>query len=86
MSFDGVTYEPDIDHDRLTGQLAAVKQLMADGEWRTLDDISFVVNGSVSGISARLRDLRKKRFGSHTVERRRTETPGVFEYRLIVNT
>lgn len=86
MSFDGVTYDPELDHDRLRSQLAAVKQLMVDGEWRTLDDISFVVNGSVSGISARLRDLRKKRFGSHTVERRRAETPGVFEYRLIVNT
>lgn len=85
MHFDGETYDPEIDHSRLASQLAEVKKLMSDGEWRTLDDIAFIVPASIASISARLRDLRKERFGSHTVDRRRTPEPGVFEYRLIVN-
>ena len=85
--FDGDTYEPEIDHDRLSTQLQAVKMLMADGEWRTLDEINLVVPGSVAGISARLRDLRKDKFGGYIVERRRSHIAiaGLFEYRLAVN-
>lgn len=85
VDFDGDTYERDLDHDRLHSQLETVKQLMADGEWRTLDDIAFIVTGSVASISARLRDLRKEKFGGHLVDRRRGLGPGVFEYRLVVN-
>ena len=88
MQFDGETYEEELDHDRLSTQLQAVKNLMSDGEWRTLDEIAFIVTGSIASISARLRDLRKEKFGAHTVERRRVdsaESAGLFEYRLIVN-
>lgn len=84
--FDGKTYVAAQDSDRLSSQLATVKMLMEDGEWRTLDDIAFMVAGSIAGISARLRDLRKPRYGSHMVERRRCQHPGLFEYRLLVNT
>lgn len=83
--FDGETYESDLDHGRLATQLTAVRQLMSDGEWRTLDEISLIVSGTIPAISARLRDLRKEKFGGHTVERRRAQISGLFEYRLIVN-
>jgi hypothetical protein len=37
---------------------------------------------SDSSITARLRDLRKDRFGRHTVELRKREGSRAFEYRL----
>ncbi len=83
--FDGETYEAEHDEDRLGTLLTEVKTLMADGVWRTLAEIQAQVGrGSEAGISARLRDLRKEKFGSCTVERRRRGDPkeGLFEYRL----
>jgi hypothetical protein len=85
MDFDGGTIEPALDAPRLGALLTAVRDLMHDGRWRTFAEIqSSIGMGSEGGISARLRDLRKERFGSHTVERRRRGVPsdGLFEYRL----
>jgi hypothetical protein len=62
---------------------------MKDGVWRTLSEIEKVlgVGHSQAGISARLRDFRKEKFGGHTVERRRrgNAAKGLHEYRLIIN-
>ena len=84
--FSGSTYDPEHDGERLGGQLYRVFALMRDSEWRTLGEIASVAGGSEAGISARLRDCRKDRFGGHTVERRRRGEPkdGLWEYRLIV--
>lgn len=79
--FDGDTIEPDIDNDRLSTQLERVRELMSDGQWRTLAEIASVVGGTEAAVSARLRDLRKERFGSLKVDRRRV-TGGLFQYRL----
>jgi len=86
MNFDGPTFSPQYDGDRLTSQLAKVFTLMRDGSWRTLGEIADSVGGSEAGVSARLRDFRKERFGSHSVERRRRGEPsdGLFEYRLLI--
>jgi len=81
--FDGETYEPGIDQKRLTGQLLRVYALMSDGKWRTLSQISKEAQGSEASVSARLRDLRKERFGKHRIDRRRV-TGGLYEYKLIV--
>lgn len=78
--FDGPELQP-ADHGRLTGQLARVIDLMADGRWRTLAQITCLVGGSEAGISARLRDARKSRFGAWTVEKRRIGN-GLFSYRV----
>lgn len=64
-----------------------VFRVMRDGQWRTLWQIQKAVANqgrfySETCISARLRDLRKTRFGSHTVERQTVS--GVFYYRLVV--
>lgn len=83
--FDGDTYQPELDIDRLKSQLDRVRWLMEDGEWRTLAQIQGIIGGSESGISARLRDLRKEKFGSYIVNRRHRGEPsfGLFEYQLI---
>ncbi len=80
--FDG----PDItkaDTERLSGQLNRVLELMSDGHWRTLRSISDSCVASEASVSARLRDLRKPRFGSYSVERRRV-ADGLWEYRVLV--
>ena len=80
--FSGATYDPNRDGERLTGQLARVLTLMADGRWRTLAQIAAAVNGSEAGCRARLRDARKPRYGNRVVERRYVKN-GLHEYRLV---
>jgi len=82
--FDGATFDPARDEIRLSGQLARVYNCMSDGEYRTLQEIRAICGGSEAGLSARLRDLRKTRWGAHVVNRRR-RTEGTFEYSLQVN-
>lgn len=89
--FDGRTFDPVKDEIRLKGQLARVFNCMKDGRYRTLSEIRYDLSceglrpkDSEAGISARLRDLRKKRWGSHVVNRRR-RGKGLWEYQVIVN-
>ena len=84
LRFGGKTYDPALDEDRLRTLLGRVYQTMSDGRWRTLKEIQSVAGGSEAGISARLRDLRKPRFGSYDVQRRRRGDPkgGLWEYRI----
>lgn len=82
---DGITFEPKFDEDRLNAQALRVWRVIFDGRWRTLAEIAERTGDPEASISARLRDLRKERFGGHRVERRRRESPirGLFEYRLV---
>lgn len=80
--FDGETFDIKRDGNRLRRQLDAVRNLMADGLWRTLRQISHNTGYPEASVSARLRDLRKSKFGSYVVERRYVER-GLFEYRVI---
>lgn len=68
-NFDGTTYDPVRDGERLGRQLDRVRDLMMDGEWRTLREIAKMVQGSEAGVSARLRDLRKDKFGGYIIKR-----------------
>lgn len=70
MHFDGLTVEAQ-DVPRLTTQFERVCALMFDGQPRTLSQIQRAVGGSEAAISARLRDLRKPRFGGYRVVRTR---------------
>lgn len=85
MDFGGATFDRDLDGLRLTNQLERVKWLMLDGKWRTLREIEIETGDPQASISTRLRDLRKPRFGSFIIERRRRGEPkqGLFEYRLL---
>lgn len=81
--FDGATYDEQHDGARLRTQLERVRVVMAGGEWHTLAELARRVQGSEAGVSARLRDLRKPRFGGYRVQARRL-TRGLWEYRLEV--
>jgi len=83
--FDGDTYERPFDYERLGKQARSVFLLMSDGRWRTLPQISRATGCPEASVSARLRDFRKRKFGSHTVERRSvgSRTLGLYEYRLL---
>lgn len=83
--FDGHTYDPAFDQDRLVRQLGRVWAVMQDHGWRTLGEIETATGDPQASISARIRDLRKTRFGGYVIERRRRGDPSdsLFEYRLL---
>jgi hypothetical protein len=71
-------------------QRVAFKLLAADGKWLSRSDIA---GKSVSSVAARIRDLRKKQFGSFRVECRsasqlgkRNTKKGSFYYRIAPRT
>ena len=82
--FDGADYDPERDDMRLSPQYDRIFKLMKDRRWRSLQLISAETGDPEASVSAQLRHMRKKRFGSHTVERRYL-SDGIYEYRLIVN-
>ncbi len=79
--FDGQTFNHARDHERLTGQLWDIYAIMKDQCWHTLGELAEATGEPEPSISARLRDLRKDRFGKHTIERR-YKGNGLHEYRL----
>ena len=91
MDFDGKTYDPALDNNRLRTQLGKVYSALDKADqfplngWLTLREIADNFDaGSEAGISARIRDLRKPRFGAHNIEKRRRHgCNGLWEYRLV---
>lgn len=80
---DGETYDHAKDGKRLHKQHNRVLALMSDQQWRSLAAIASCTHDPEASISARLRDLRKPKFGGWTIERRRGGWGGTFEYRLV---
>lgn len=70
--------------DGFNAQARRVWNATVNRGWFTLDRIAAETYDPVQSISARLRDFRKEKFGSHTVERRAIDR-SVFEYRVIPN-
>jgi hypothetical protein len=81
--FDGPDLTPE-DTPRLATQLEAVRDFMTDGRFHTLTEIAAAAKCTTQSASARIRDLRKSRFGGHKVERRRIADTAVYQYRLAV--
>lgn len=82
IDFDGATYDRERDGDRLGAQMKAVRDLMlSDGGWRSLTHIAEWIGYPEASVSARLRDLRKTKFGAYNVERRYVAN-GLWEYRV----
>ena len=79
--FDGDDYNHERDSARLTGQIRRVYDFMLDGAWRTLNEVSDATGDPHSSVSAQLRNLRKKRFGGHNIERKYV-VGGLYSYRL----
>lgn len=78
---DGDTYDPVLDKVRLNAQTKAVYLAIRDGGWYTLRQIADYVGAPEASVSARLRDLRKAKFGGFVVERKRW-SGGTYRYRL----
>ena len=84
LIFNGSDYVPEFDQNRLTGQIRRIYTLMKDGRFRTLSEIEAATGDPQASISAQIRHLKKERFGSHVVNKRRRGDPtqGLFEYQL----
>src|SRR5882672_407827 len=78
---DGSTYVHERDGQCLALQHNRVLAVMRDGREHTLAEISLITRNPEASVSARLRDLRKPRFGGHNIQRRYIER-GLFTYRL----
>lgn len=83
-AFRGETFSEELDGERLRTLLDRVRHLMLDGSWRTLSEIARKTGGSEASVSARLRDLRRAEHGGWSVERERTDAPGIWRYRVTV--
>ncbi len=83
--FDGITYDRKLDRPRLQHQIDALKlYLSQDGGWHTLESLSGNLGYPMQSISARLRDLRKPKFGGYEIARRRVPGQrGLWEYSLV---
>lgn len=78
---DGETYDPDRDHERLALQRGRVYRALRRGDWWTLADLAREAHAPEASVSARIRDLRKPRFGAFTIDKRYAGN-GLWEYRL----
>lgn len=78
---DGETFDADRDEVRLNWQAQRVFACVKDGRWWTLHDLAARTGCPEASVSARLRDLRKWKFGGMTVERR-NQGGGLWEYRV----
>lgn len=83
--FFGETFDREIDGPAIGHQLERTLKLMKDGVWRSLPEIARLTGDPESSISARLRDLRKARFGAYTVDRRRRAGGRLYEYRVVAS-
>lgn len=79
--FDGPAYVRELDAERLTRQLDTIRAYMLTVGWVTLAEIHAATGYPESSISAQLRHLRKPRFGSYDVQKRR-RSAGTYEYRV----
>ena len=83
MPFDGDSYDPKQDYYRLRTQLDRVRWLLLNPKGRrwTLPELKDAVGlGAMeASISARIRDLRKEKFGSYDVRHERVNG-GLWEY------
>lgn len=70
-----------LDRSRLITQTGRVFQVMRDGQWHTLHEISEKTGAPEASISADLRLFRREEWGAYVVERKRSDS-GLHYYRL----
>lgn len=88
-AFGGATFDDARDGSALTRQLDAVRAKMLGGGWFTLAEIAQTlclsdgIIATEASVSARLRDLRKLKYGAYDIEKRvRQGTRRLWEYHL----
>ena len=87
----GPAYSPEIDGARLRTKQDKVRDYMlaSNGRFQSLDEIRAALEAKfrerfpTPSLSAFLRHLKKKQFGSHGLENRRRGRFGLWEYRLL---
>lgn len=82
--FDGSDIVDARDRPRLAGQLRRIFAYMKDGNWYTLRSVAEGTRCPEASASAQIRNLKKKRFGEHIIEKKHSGN-GLWHYRLIVN-
>jgi hypothetical protein len=88
----GPAYSHDIDGTRLRTKQDKIRDYMlaANARFQTLDEIRAALEAKfherypTPSVSAFLRHLKKKQFGSHGLEKRRRGHFGLWEYRLLL--
>lgn len=84
MNTFGHSFIEKIDGKRIRKQIDTIRELMLDGEWRTLREIALITDYPEASISADLRHLRKEAFwppeGKYVVTRNRRHGAGTWEY------
>lgn len=78
---DGETFNQERDLSRLNRQARDVFDYMRHGQWRTLADIAANTGHPEASISARIRDMKKERFGGFKIEKRYIAN-GLWQYRI----
>jgi len=80
--FDGITINDERDNGRLQAQLDRVRDVtLGSLNWWTLGELACVTGYPEASVSARLRDLRKAKFGGFNVERKYVSR-GLWAYRV----
>jgi hypothetical protein len=87
----GPAYTPDLDGARLRSKQEKVRvyMLSSSGRFQTLDEIHSALEARFHerfprpSLSAFLRHLEEKQFGSHVLEKRRRGKFGLWEHRLL---
>lgn len=66
-----------------TRTVMRVRCILADGKWHNLRSIARKLRCSTAGASARVRDLRKTKFGRLVIVAQPDAKPGPWKYRLV---
>lgn len=77
---DGQTFDRARDLERLDSAMGRIFRLVRDREWHTLSELAAIGECSEACASARVRDLRKKKFGGYFVDRAHCGN-GLWKYR-----
>jgi hypothetical protein len=80
---DGVTGQPPFNQVTGETQLDRVLGVLQDYSWHPLGEIAFRTGDTTASVSARIRDLRKLRFGNHIIDRRRLPDRQGYAYRMV---
>jgi len=85
MSTFGPVYSEAIDGSRIKRQHEVIRDflLLYWMHWFTLKYLSRMFGYPEDSVSAQLRHLRKPKFGSYIVEKRRRAGEGTWEYRVL---
>lgn len=76
----GPAYVKALDGERVAKQMDTIRDLMLDGQKRTLKEIAAITGYPEASISAQLRHLRKPDFGSYVVLKDRVHKGGLHHY------